>query len=195
MAGIDVSKVLVGAPDQKTTGAINNAPLGTALPTDATAQLDPSFTSSGYVSQDGLELATDRSTNDIKEWGGATVKKILESFDGTIAWSEIQMSYEALCHAFGADNVQKIKAAQEHGEQIIVKINASLPPARSWVFNMKDGSNRIRIVVPSGQVTSVDTLKFAASEAIALPITLSCYPDENGDSILIYTDDGVKAGA
>lgn len=195
MAGIDVSKVLAGAPDQKTTGAINDAPLGTALPTDATAQLDPSFTSSGYVSQDGLELATDRSTNDIKEWGGATVKKILESFDGTIAWSEIQMSYEALCHAFGADNVHKVKAAQEHGEQIIVKINASLPTARSWVFNMKDGNSRIRVVVPNGQVTAVDTLKFAASEAIALPITLSCYPDENGDSILIYTDDGVKAGA
>ncbi len=195
MAGIDVSKVLVGAPDQKITGAISDAPLGTKLPTDATTQLDSGFNSSGYVSQDGVEVATDRSTNDIKDWSGNTVRKILESFDGTIAWSEIQMSYESLCHAFGADNVQKVPATAEHGEQIIVKINASLPSARSWVFNMKDGKARIRIVVPNGQVTAVDTLKFAASDAIALPLTLSCYPDENGDSIIIYTDDGVKVGA
>lgn len=191
MEGIDVTKVLVGAPDQKTTGAILDAPVGTALPKDSVAHLDEAFKSSGYVSKDGLELAMDRSTNDIKDWSGATVRKILESFDSTLSWSEIQMSYESLCHAFGAGNVEKTPATAEHGEQITVKINSSLPSPRSWVFNMKDGAAKIRICVPNGQVTNVDAIKFAAGDAIALPITLSCYPDADGNSIYIHTDDGV----
>lgn len=188
---LDVSKVLVGAPDQKTTGAISDAPVGTKLPESALDALDKAFTSSGYVSEDGISLATDRSTNDIKEWGGATVRKILESFDSTISWSEIQMSYESLCHAFGSENVKKAPATSDHGEQVTLAVNASLPPARSWAFKMKDGKARILIVVPNGQVTSVDEMSFAASSAIALPLTLSCYPDAKGNSIYIHTDDGV----
>lgn len=191
MPGIDVSKVLVGAPDQKVTGAILDAPLGTKLPKTAAEKPDAAFTSSGYVSEDGLKLATDRSTNDVKEWGGAVVRKLLESFDCTIGWSECQMSYESLCHAFGSSNVKRTAATQQNGEQIIVSINSSLPPARSWTFNMKDGLARIRIVVPNGQVTNVDEIAFVSSDSVKLPITLTTYPDEDGSNIYIMTDDGI----
>lgn len=195
MAALDVSKVLVGAPDQKTTGAVLDAPLGTKLPTSATEELDNAFTSSGYVSEDGLALKTDRSTNDIKEWSGSVVKKLLDSFDGTITWSEMQMSYEALCHAFGTSAVTKTTATTEHGEQVTLAINSAMPEARSWAFRMKDGNARILIVVPNGQVTSVDEIDFVSSDSVKLPITLSCYPDSSGNSIYIYVDDGVKAAA
>lgn len=196
MAGIDVSKVLVGAPDQAVTGAISDAPVGTELPKDATSQMGGAFKSSGYVSDDGLELTTDRSTNDIHDWSGANIRKILKSFDSTLAWSEAQMSYESLCHAFGSENVTREPANAQHGERVTLRVNASLPAARSWVFSMKDGDARIRIVVPNGQVTSVDTIAFNSSDAITLPITLSCYPDVSGNSIYIYVDDGkVGVGA
>lgn len=195
MAALDVSKVLVGAPDQKTTGAVLDAPLGTKLPTSATEELDKAFTSSGYVSEDGLALKTDRSTNDIKEWSGSVVKKLLDSFDGTITWSEMQMSYEALCHAFGTSAVTKTAATTEHGEQVTLAINSAMPEARSWAFRMKDGNARILIVVPNGQVTSVDEIDFVSSDSVKLPITLSCYPDSSGNSIYIYVDDGVKEAA
>ncbi|MCI6275081.1 MAG: hypothetical protein MR611_10515 [Coriobacteriaceae bacterium] len=195
MAALDVSKVLVGSPDQKTTGAVLDAPLGTKLPTSATEALDEAFASSGYISEDGLALKTDRSTNDIKEWSGAVVRKLLDSFDGTITWSEMQMSYEALCHAFGSSAVTKVAATAEHGEQVTLAINSAMPPARSWVFRMKDGEARILIVVPNGQVTSVDEIDFVSSDSVKLPITLSCYPDSSGNSIYIYVDDGVKVAA
>lgn len=192
MTALDVSKVLVGAPDQKTTGAVFDAPLGTKLPDSATEELDKAFTSSGYVSEDGLALKTDRSTNDIKDWSGAVVKKLLDSFDGTISWSEMQMSYEALCHAFGDAAVTKVPATTEHGEQIKLAINSSMPPARTWAFRMKDGAARITISVPNGQVTSVDEIDFVSSDSVKLPITLSCYPDSDGNSIYILVDDGAK---
>lgn len=192
---IDVSKVLVGAPDQKTTGAVLDAPVGTKLPTSATEELDKAFTSSGYISEDGLALKTDRSTNDIKDWSGNVVRKLLASFDGTLTWSELEMSYESLCHAFGADAVTKKAATTTSGAQVTLAINSAMPPMRSWVYRMKDGDARILIVVPKGQVTSVDEIDFVSSDAVKLPITLSCYPDESGNSIYIYVDDGVKEAA
>lgn len=195
MPGIDVSKVLVGAPDQKTTGAVLDAPVGTKLPETASEKLAEGFASSGYVGDGGVSLTMDRSTKDIKDWSGSTVRKLLESFDGTLSWSEIQMSHEALCHAFGEGNVHRTPATKEHGEQMKVDVNSSLPPARAWVFNMKDGNARVRIAVPNGQVTSVDSITFASSDAIGLPLTLSCYPDETGNSIYVLLDDGTKVGA
>lgn len=192
---VNATNVRIGTPDQKTTGAIMDADVGTTLPTDATSTVDTKFKASGYVSEDGLSLSTDTSTNDIKEWGGSTVRKVLESFDGTITWSEIEMTYESMCHAFGANNVTKTAADTDHGEQITVKIGSNLPPARAWVFNMKDGNAHMRICVPNGQVTSLDEITFNSSDPISLPITLSCYPDADGYSIYVYTDDGVVKGS
>lgn len=187
---IDVSKVLVGAPDQLTTGAIMDAPVGSKLPTDAVAEIDKAFTDSGYVSEDGLSMKTDKSTTVIKDWSKTAVRKLLDEFEAVISWSEIQMSYEALCHAFGAENVKQTPADTKHGEQTAVEINASLPEPRAWVFNMKDGKNRIRIVVPNGQITAVDEIALQAVEVMALPLELSCYPDEKGNVIYIYFDNG-----
>lgn len=193
----DPKKVLVGLPDQLTTGAILSAPVGTKMPTSIKEvdALDGEFKASGYVTSDGLSLATDISTNDIKEWGGATARKVLESFDGTISWAEMEMSYEAMCNAFGEENVKKTPASVEAGEQLTVSIGAHLPKPRSWVFKMKDGDARIVILVPNGQVTSMDEITFNASDPISLPITLSCYPGDSGECIIVLTDDGQRTGA
>ena len=88
------SDVRIGAPDQKVTGAIKHAPIGTTLPslssiTKAAVTIDGAFTGDEYVSEDGLTLAPSVSTTDIKDWSGATVRKVLESFDGTLNWTMI----------------------------------------------------------------------------------------------------------
>lgn len=187
--------VRVGAPDQKVTGAIKHAPLGTTLPTlssitKAAVTLDAAFTGDEYVSEDGLTLAPALSTTDIKDWSGATVRKVLESFDGTLAWTMISTNAGALGIAFGADNVTTEAATTTHGQQVEVALGARLPEAESFVFLMKDGDARIVIVVPDGQVTEVGEVTFAANAAVGWNVTLSTYPDEDGNSIYIYTDDG-----
>lgn len=187
--------VRVGAPEQKTTGAIKNAPIGTTLPTLASiskngVQIDSAFTGDEYVSEDGLTLTPSVSTTDIKEWSGATVRKVLESFDGTLSWTMISTNAGSLGVAFGADYVDSEVATANHGNQNKVSLGAHLPEPRSWVFLMKDGDARIVIVVPNGQVTEVGEVTFAANAAVGWNVTLSCYPDENGECIYIYTDDG-----
>ena len=93
--------------------------------------------------------------------------------------------------AFGKDHVTSNAATDSHGNQLKVELGAHLPESRSWVFLMKDGDARIVILVPEGQVTEVAEVIFAANAAIGWQVTLSTYPDSNGQSIYILTDDGV----
>lgn len=193
----DASKVLVGTPDQKVTGAIMSAPLGTPLPQTIDDQLDQAFIDgdSGYVSSDGLTLTPDASTSDINEWGGALVRRLLETFNGTIAWSYIQTDLDSLRNAFGDNNVEvTAPATAEHGEQIRVSIGARLPERKSWIFRMKDGNARMMIVAPDAQPTSWEDITFAATDAVSWPVSLATYPDASGNSLYILLDDGRTIG-
>ncbi len=192
----NVSDVRVGAPEQSTTGAIKHAPLGTTLPTlesisTSGVVLDNAFTGNEYVSEDGLTLSPSMSTSDIKDWSGAVVRKLLESFDGTLSWTMISTDENALKISFGDDYVTKNAATISHGTQLRAALGAHLPDEQSWVFLMKDGDARIVIVVPDGQITEVGDVTFKANEAVGWNVTLSCYPDSSGHSIYIMTDDGV----
>lgn len=192
------TEVRIGAPEQKTTGAIKHAPLGTTLPSLSDISmsgvtLDSAFTGDEYVSEDGLTLTPSMSTSDIKDWSGAVVRKVLESFDGTMKWTMISTNEESLGVAFGADHVTASAATQTDGKKLKVELGAHIPESQSWVFMMKDGDARIVILVPNGQVTEVGEVKFTAKDAVGWAVTLSCYPDENGECIYIMTDDGVTS--
>lgn len=188
---LNASRVLVGTADQtNATGAIFSAAIGTALPTSAVDTLNVAFTDSGYVSEDGLTFSPDLSTADINEWNGALVRRIKESFDGSLSWSHLETNEASLKNTFGDANVTVTAANSTHGLQYAVAINGDLPEAKSWVFKLKDGDNRMLVVVPNGQVTDIEDVSFTSSDAIMWGVTLSCYPDSTGNSLYIYTDDG-----
>ena len=191
-----VSDVRVGAPEQKTTGAIKHAPVGTTLPTLASIKntgvtLDEAFTGDEYVSDSGLALSPSMSTTNIKDWSGTVVRKLLEEFDGTLSWTMISTNAGSLGVAFGSENIQTEAATIEHGNQVSAALGAHLPEEQSWVFLMKDGDARVVVVVPDGQITELGEVTFASNAAVGWNVTLSCYPDANGNSIYIMTDDGV----
>lgn len=192
----NVSDVRVGAPDQKTTGAIKHAPIGTTLPSlssisKAGVTLDGAFVGNEYVSEAGLTLSPSISTADIKDWSGSIVRKLLDSFDGTLSWTMISTDKNALEVAFGSSYVTSNTATTAHGAQVQAALGAHLPDPQSWVFLMKDGDARIVIVVPDGQITEVGDVTFVSSDAVGWNVTLSCYPDSSGECIYIMTDDGV----
>lgn len=197
---IDASKVLVGTPDQLTTGAVLSAPLGTVCPdlddvTPSKVTIDPAFTSSGYANSDGLTITPDYSTNDINDWSGALVRRTLEAFTGEITWTMIQVDEESFKMAFGEEYVEAREATGTHGTQLKAAIGAHLPESRAWVFKMKDGDARMLVVVPNGQVTGLDEIQFTATDPVGLAVTLSCYNDSKGNAIYILTDDGKVATA
>ena len=59
--------IFAGRPDQAVTGAILASPkLQDTAPTHAGDTIPTEAVDAGYVSEDGLELTVDRSTNDVK---------------------------------------------------------------------------------------------------------------------------------
>lgn len=184
--------IFAGRPDQAVTGAILASPkLQSTVPTHAGDTIPSEAVDAGYVSADGLELTIDRSTNDIKDWSGTVVKKILETFSGELKWTQLETNEQSLKNFAGEANVEVTTATSSTGTRTTVKIKADELPHKSWYFKMKDGKARILIFVPDGQVTSTDTITFSATDAIKWPVTLSCYPDKHGNAIYILLDDGV----
>ena len=190
---VNASNVLVGAPDQLTTGAILSAPKAEdlILPTSPLEELDIAFTSSGYISDAGLTLTPERSTTGIKDWSGATVRQILEEFNSTLAWEHLETNEESLKNYFGDDNVAIAAATATTGTQMTAVLGAFELPRKAWLFRIKDGNRRVLIVVPDGQITEQGEVAFTKSGAILWPVTLSTYPDAQGNNIYIITDDGV----
>jgi len=186
----NADKVLFGLPTANTNGVVSSAPLGTALPTDSRTPLDPAFIGGGYVGDDGVSLALDISTNDFFDMGGTLLRRVLNEFSGSLTWPYSQLDATAAKATFGEANVTVTPATADHGEQLSIAIGAELPEKRSWVFDMRDGDNLIRVVVPIGQITSWDSISFSRSDPINFTPTLSAYPDSAGKSIYFYTDDG-----
>ena len=187
---LNKAAVLVGAPDQVATGAVFSAPLGTTLPTDASTALANTYVPSGYVSKDGLSFSPSISTNDIEDWDCNTIRKLIEKFDGPIQWTMYQTDEATMKIVFGDSNVTKIAASSAHGLQLVAQIGARLPERKVWVFNMKDGDNRIRLVVPDGQITGWGQVNFKKNDVIGWQVTLTPYPDSLGNCVYLLTDDG-----
>ncbi len=194
--GVNAKKVFIGLADQSaTTGALARGAVLTTIPSDLAAAETAiaSFQTSGYISEDGASLSTSVSTTNIREWNRQTVRRLLEEFDGTITLTLIQLDGEAAKQCFGEDNVTVTAANTTHGEQIHIKLGAHLDEPRGWALRMKDGDAKFIVLIPNGQVTSGVDITFASNAAINLPVTISANDDGTGESIHIYTDDGVTS--
>lgn len=191
----ETREVRVGLPEQGTTGAILSAPLGTAIPdlTDITKDgisYNSAFTGNEYVSEDGLTLTPTMNTTDIKDWSGATVRKLISSFDGTLGWAMISTNENQMKLTFGEKYVTSKEATTTHGNQVKAALGAHLPDPKTWLFLMKDGDARMVIAVPNGQITELSEVTFNSTNAVGWGVTLSTYPDENDHNAYILTDDG-----
>ena len=189
MATVDAKNIYIGAPEQSVTGAVLTSALPATLPTDAVSAVT-GFTSSGYVTEDGVSLTWNRTTIDLRDWSLKTVRTLSEETSAEVSFSCLELSEEAAVQAFGADAVAVTAATAGHGKQLAISITGEMPEAKAWVFNVKDGERRVRLVIPNGQVTSLPDMTFAANAAIVLPVTITCYPDENGVILDVFTDDG-----
>lgn len=187
---VNNSKVMLGTPMQSTTGAIQVGAITAAAPTSATDTLT-GFTGAGYVSEDGVTITPDYKTDSIKDWSASTVRDILSEFTGEISWTYIQTDYDSLCQVFGDEYVVKTEANATHGAQNKVSLGAHLPAEKSWCVQVKDGDARVLVYVPKGQAIPNGDITLSATDPLGWPIKVACHPDSTGNSIYIFTDDGV----
>lgn len=171
----------VGAPITA-TGGVASGPLGTALPTDTKTELADGFVKLGLVGEDGVSLTVDRSTEDIIAWGGQKVRVIQTEKSETATLTLLESEkVEVLKAVYGEGNV-----TTGAGGEIAVKHNEAQLPAGVWVFDMKDGNSRRRLVLPNAQVTSTGDINYVHSDVIKYELEITAYPDESGNSAYEY---------
>jgi hypothetical protein len=177
----NVENVSTGKP--KITGAISVAPLGTTLPTTASEELDSAFEGLGYVSEDGLTNGTNMETESIKAWGGDTVLVTLTSKEDTYKFKLIEILRKSVLEfVYGKDNV-----SGNLDDGLVLKVNSNETPEVSIVIDMiMRGGILKRCVVPSCRVSNVDDIEYVDDDATGYDTTVSCMPDEEGNTHYEY---------
>lgn len=173
---VTTSKPLVG-------GGAWVAPLGTALPTDATSTLGDAFKDLGFISNDGIKNSNKASTSNITAWGGKVVATVQTEKPDTYQFTLIEATnLEALKLIYGDSNV-----SGDIATGITIKANSDEATEHVVVIDMKLREDALkRIVIPRAKVTEVDDISYKDSDAISYGTTISCTPDDSGNTHYEY---------
>lgn len=175
------SNVSAGKP--MITGAVFVAPVGTSLPTSTTASLAAAFKDLGYISDAGVVNSNSPSNTAIKAWGGDTVLDVQTEKPDTFKMNFIEATNEdVLKLVYGSANVSGSLASG-----LTIKANSEEQNEVSVVIDMvlKDDCAK-RIVLPKAKVTAVGDITYADASAIGYDTTLSCHPDDSGNTHYEY---------
>lgn len=182
---MDATKVTAGKPI--ITGAVFRAPLGTTLPTSTTDTLTAAFKELGYVSDSGVVNSNSPSNTSIKAWGGDTIYDVQTEKPDTwkMAFAEAT-NEEVLKLVYGVDNVS---GSVETG--LTITANSKEQSPQSLVIDMvlANGGKK-RVVLPNCKVTSVSDVSYVDNDVVKYETTLSCYPDESGNTHYEYIVEG-----
>jgi hypothetical protein len=183
--------VIQGVP--VTTGGVLIGTSGASLPTTAAAATT-GFTALGYVGDAGLTESRSRTTDKIKAWGGDVVKVVQSEFSVTYQFTLYESLNANVLKAINGDSaVVTTSATSTAGTLQAVSVNGDTLPKLPWIFDMKDGSAKVRVVVPLGQVTAVGDISYTDGGVIGYPVTLEAFADSSGNQAYVYTDNGVTA--
>ncbi|WP_280438924.1 hypothetical protein [Nocardia cyriacigeorgica] len=195
MAMATTKTIGAGTPNM-VTGGVLVAPLGSTLPTDASATYDPAFKPLGYVSEDGLEAQGERTVEAIKDWNADIIAQLQTEhsvrFGLTLyaAWDP-----DVLAEVFGPDNVTPTAPTPTTGTLITVEETGAVLPYRSWSFDMAYGGKKLRIVLPNAKISEVTESAFVANALAGFAVTVEAFKDDAGVKAYRYYDDGVFAAA
>jgi len=186
----DVNEIV--APSPRVTGGVRVAPLGTALPVDATSLLAPAYISLGRISDDGIDKTENRPKTDKFDWGGSLIASLQDSFMLTLKFKLLQLvnaDVQKVVH--GTDNVTVTPASTTKGTQIAAAINAKLLDQGVFVIDAYFAKMSGRLVLPIARPVEVGALKWVHKDLAAYELTVQAFPDNSNNMAYEYWDDGV----
>lgn len=161
--------------------AVYVAPLGTALPTSATAALNVAFVDLGWVGEDGVTNSISRDITKHRAWGGEVVKVTQDNYTETIKLTLLETSSNVLKVVYGDANVTP------GGDYQSLKVEHSRLPLgrKSFVIDFIDGDAVGRIVVREGQVTEVGDVVYVHKDITRYEITIDVFKPDNADNAVV----------
>lgn len=169
------------------TGMFFHAPAGTALPTYPLEDLDTAWAEVGDISDEGITLNFDRSTENLRNWANKIKRTIMTDHSETIAATIMDTTQEVFETILGADAVTTTAATSEHGALVKASLSQNtLPEEEAYLFIMKDDDDAIAIGCTEGQITEMDSVTFEPGATINWVPTITAI----NDGWKIILDDG-----
>lgn len=157
-----------------TGGAFVSLDNSGTVPTSASAAVSVDFDEVGYIGEDGVTQTIGTDTTDIRAWqNGDLVRRVQTSHDVSYGFTMLETNPVALEAYYGNYAAGKVEIT---GDQL---------PRVPWVFDVFDGDEKIRIAIPSGQITERGDVQYVNGNAIAYPVTVTAYP-VNGVKATLY---------
>ena len=183
LVGVPVGGGVYMTPSPVESADYPTGSIGTALTTP--------YVAAGFISEDGVTETNESDTEKIKAWGGDTVRVVETSHEVTLSWTFLETNSLVLAEVYGAGNVTTTPATSTKGTLNAIAVKGGALPERAYVFEMKDGNKRVRVVAPNFQITEVGDTQFVHSAATGYEVTGEALPDASGVKLYIYTNDGV----
>lgn len=153
------------------SGAVSVGPTTAAAPTGTSGVLT-GFVDLGYVSDAGVTEGRSRDTNEIHAWqGGALVRTLVTSGSLTFQFVLLETKADTVKLFYGA----VITSTAADGSFVVVPTNTG--GRQSFVLDVIDGAELIRVYVPQGEVTEVGDRVYVNSDPIGYDCTLTAYAD------------------
>jgi hypothetical protein len=158
------------------TGRVYVAPTSADAPTTSSSALAVDFVDLGYVSSDGVEFSTDRTTSQIRAWQDADLVREVVT-EATVTYSFMLLeTTEAVIEAYFGSTMVDGK----------VSLNpSSTGGKKSFVIDIVDGDKQIRHYVPAGEILTVEAQSITNGDALGYGITVTAYQTE-GRSVDIF---------
>lgn len=160
------------------SGYIWVAPLGTAVPTDATTELDAAFVGLGYLSEDGLtEPASFEPGDDIVAAGGDTVAQADPTFSKTWTGTCIEALNEDLLKvAYGSANVVVKPAGTTDGSITIKEQAGDIEHHVIVIDEMLKGGRKRRNVMADATFLITGDISHVHTALVNFEFTITAYP-------------------
>lgn len=148
---------------------------------------DTKLKSLGYISEDGITVATDTDTDDISDWSGTIVASPMSSFAETIEVSFLETRDSVLKSVYGDANV----TADGKGTTT-VRHNKNFTSPHLYVFDCVVSETKVkRVIVPNGVIAERDDMEMNNSDLASYAPTIKCLPSDffDGDTMREYIYD------
>ncbi|KAB8289309.1 tail protein [Bifidobacterium ramosum] len=174
----------------KIGGYIYWAPHGSPLPTDATTPLPAAYKLLGYLDEDGLTIASDTDTTEVKDANGNTVMKVISSYAESAQFKLLEvLRLEAAKLRYGGENVT--------GMDKNMTIKHAMPSDEDFplVFEMiKTGGVLDRLVAGASSRAEFGERQEHAGDASVYDVTCAFNDMGNGVTSIEYISKPASAG-
>lgn len=160
------------------TGVVRFAPLGTALPTTVIATPNVAFLDVGYLADTGFDKKETNATQTIKAWQNGDVVRVVQTEHS------LQFAFTMI-----ESNANVLAAYWGNYAAGVSTINGLVLPHKAWILDVADGvDNKIRYVVPDGQIVERGDISHVNGDSVSYPVVIECFADVTAQKAYVYYD-------